>query len=170
MCVPPSPPRRARRRVETPPGAQAQADWAEFPGVWVGGVCEDLLAFHLQLSFFDAVVWSQRKHELAWLWVHNETLRRLGGVPAVIRVDNEKTAISRGAGARKVRHACASVHSRPTCVARSLPFEGARPWRALYSRACSSSRYRGSVCRRVRKFTRLLVKGVSNQANRSLPT
>ena len=29
----PRPQRRARRRVETPPGAQAQIDWAEWPGV-----------------------------------------------------------------------------------------------------------------------------------------
>jgi hypothetical protein len=31
--------------------------------------------------------------------VHNGALRRLGGVPAVVRVDNEKTAVVRGAGA-----------------------------------------------------------------------
>src|SRR5512137_2621720 len=31
----PPPPRRARRRVETPPGAQAQADWATYPRVIV---------------------------------------------------------------------------------------------------------------------------------------
>ena len=41
----PEPARRARRRVETPPGVQAQADWASFPGVWVGGTRRDLLAF-----------------------------------------------------------------------------------------------------------------------------
>jgi len=33
----PPPPRRARRRVETPPGAQAQADWATYPRVIVAG-------------------------------------------------------------------------------------------------------------------------------------
>ena len=32
----PAPPRRARRRVETPPGAQAQVDWGTFPRVSVG--------------------------------------------------------------------------------------------------------------------------------------
>jgi transposase len=97
----PVPPLRARRRVETPPGAQAQADWAEFPGVWVGTGPVDLLAFALQLSHSraDAVVWSERKDQLAWLHVHNEALARLGGVPASIRVDNEKTAVVRGAGA-----------------------------------------------------------------------
>src|ERR1041385_3111774 len=33
----PKPAVRARRRVETPPGAQAQADWAEWPRVWIAG-------------------------------------------------------------------------------------------------------------------------------------
>ena len=58
----PAPPRRARRRVETPAGAQAQADWAAFPGVWVGGRQRDLVAFVLQLSFSRAwaLVWHRR--------------------------------------------------------------------------------------------------------------
>jgi transposase len=97
----PAPAVRARRRVETPPGAQAQADWAAFPGVWVGrGPC-DLLLFELELSHsrMDTSIWSERKDQLAWLHVHNEALPRLGGVPASIRVDNEKTAVVRGAGA-----------------------------------------------------------------------
>lgn len=46
----------------------------------------------------EAVVWSERQDELAWLSVHNAALRWLGGVPAVIRVDNTKTAIVQGAG------------------------------------------------------------------------
>ena len=96
----PKPRLRVRRRVETPPGAQAQADWAEYPGVAVGGERVDLSAFHLVLSHarYEAVVWSVRKDELAWLAVHNAALTRLGGVPAVIRVDNPKTAIAWGAG------------------------------------------------------------------------
>jgi transposase len=102
----PPPPRRARRRVETPPGAQAQADWAAFPRIWMGGRQEELLAFLMTLSFSRkaAIVWSRRKHLLAWLAVHNEAFRRLGGIPAVVRVDNEKTAISHGAGAWGVIH------------------------------------------------------------------
>jgi transposase len=91
---------RVRRRIETPPGAQAQADWAEYPGIVIGGERVDLSAFHLVLSHarYEAVVWSQGKDELAWLAVHNAALTRLGGVPAVIRVDNTKTAIGWGAG------------------------------------------------------------------------
>jgi len=97
----PAPKRRARRRVETPPGAQAQADWAVFPRVPVGGEVTPLLAFHLELSHsrHGAVVWSRRKDQLSWLHCHNEALTRIGGVPATLRVDNEKTAVSRGAGA-----------------------------------------------------------------------
>jgi len=96
----PKPKVRSRRRVETPPGAQAQADWGEFRGVRVGYDEVDLYAFVLKLSHsrMPAIVWSPRKDLLAWLHVRNEALRRLGGVPAVIRVDNEKTAVSKGAG------------------------------------------------------------------------
>jgi len=97
----PAPATRARRRVETPPGAQAQADWAHFPNVLVAGRRVDLLSFSMQLSFSrgDVIVWSDGGEQLAWLTVHNEAFRRLGGVPATVRVDNVKTAISRGAGA-----------------------------------------------------------------------
>ncbi|HHH31303.1 MAG TPA: IS21 family transposase, partial [Polyangiaceae bacterium] len=96
----PRPKRRARRRVETPPGAQGQVDWGEFPRVRVGGEACSLHAFHLVLSHsrHEAVIWSERADELAWLDVHNRALKRLGGVPAVLRVDNCKTAMGRGAG------------------------------------------------------------------------
>jgi transposase len=109
---------RARRRVETPPGAQAQADWAEFRGVVVGEVPRDLFAFHLVLSHsrYEAIVWSERTDELAWLSVHNAALRRLGGVPGVIRVDNTKTAIGWGAGPWGV------VNGRYAVYARTLRF------------------------------------------------
>jgi transposase len=97
----PPPARRARRRVETPPGAQAQVDWSEFREVPFVDGPRDLYALHMQLSHsrFDAVVWSERKDQLAWLHCHSEALKRLGGVPATMRIDNEKTAIATGAGA-----------------------------------------------------------------------
>jgi len=97
----PPPARRARRRVETPPGAQAQADWAEFRSVPFADGPRDLYALHMQLSHsrFDVVVWSEKKDQLAWLFCHGEALKRIGGVPATVRIDNEKTAISTGAGA-----------------------------------------------------------------------
>jgi transposase len=93
-------PRRARRRVETPPGAQAQADWAEWPQVWIGGRAVYAYEFNLRLSHsrFGARVWSPRKNQLSWHHVHNEAFRRIAGIPATVRVDNEKTTVSQGAG------------------------------------------------------------------------
>jgi len=97
----PPPKVRTYRRVETPPGAQAQTDWGEFPRVDIGEGPEPLHAFVMVLSHsrMPAVVWSRRENQLSWLSCHNGAFRRLGGVPAVNRVDNVKTAISRGAGA-----------------------------------------------------------------------
>ena len=97
----PQPKLRSRRRVETPPGAQAQVDWAAFPETLVGGRERDLLSFRLRLSHsrMSATVWSETKDQLAWHHVHNEGFRRVEGVPAVVRVDNEKTAVIHGAGA-----------------------------------------------------------------------
>src|SRR4051794_16630073 len=43
--------RARRRRVETPPGAQAQVDWAHFPAVIVGGIAQDLVVLHMVLSW-----------------------------------------------------------------------------------------------------------------------
>jgi transposase len=76
----PPPARRARRRVETPPGAQAQADWAEFRAVPFADGPRDLYALHMQLSHsrFDVVVWSEKKDQLAWLHCHGEALKRIG--------------------------------------------------------------------------------------------
>lgn len=92
---------RARRRIETPPGAQAQADWAEWPRLAIGRRTVHAYQFHLRLSHsrFGVCVWSSRKDQLAWHRAHNEAFRRVQGIPATLRVDNERTAISRGAGA-----------------------------------------------------------------------
>jgi transposase len=97
----PKPRLRARRRIETPPGAQAQADWADFVGVLIAGEQCDLYGFRLKLSHsrMGVTVWSMRKDQLSWHKVHNGGFERLGGVPATVRVDNEKTAVARGAGA-----------------------------------------------------------------------
>jgi transposase len=96
----PPPPRRARRRIETPPGAQAQADWASYPRVVVAGEAVTLHAFHLVLSHSrgEAVVWARDQTQLSWLSSHNGAFSRLGGIPAVVRVDNTKTAVAHGAG------------------------------------------------------------------------
>lgn len=96
----PQPRVRARRRVETPPGAQAQADWGEFPRVLIGSRPVTLHAFALKLSYsrYPACIWSLREDQLAWHHVHNEAFRRLGGIPAIVRIDNLKTGVVRGAG------------------------------------------------------------------------
>jgi transposase len=92
---------RTYRRVETPPGAQSQTDWGEFPRIRIAGQEMDLHAFLMVLSHSrkPAVVWSRSEDQLAWLHCHNEAYRRLGGVAAVNRIDNVKTAIAQGAGA-----------------------------------------------------------------------
>lgn len=97
----PPPARRARRRVETPPGAQAQADWATYPRVVVAGEALTLHAFHLVLSHSrgEALVWARDQTQVSWLSSHNGAFSRLGGIPAVVRVDNTKTAVAHGAGA-----------------------------------------------------------------------
>ena len=91
---------RARRRVETPPGAQAQVDWVEFPGVTLGREDVDLVALIVTLSWSRkrAVVWARSKDMLSWQACQIACLERLGGVPAVLRIDNVKTAIATGGG------------------------------------------------------------------------
>jgi transposase len=91
---------RPFRRVETPPGAQAQVDWGTFGGVDVGDGPEELYAFVLVLSHSrkEALIWCRRMDQLAWHHAHTEALRRLGGVPAVLRIDNLKTGVGHGAG------------------------------------------------------------------------
>lgn len=47
----------------------------------------------------EAIVWARTKDVLSWISCHLECFQRLGGVAATARIDNEKTAISKGAGA-----------------------------------------------------------------------
>jgi transposase len=96
----PKPRLRPFRRVETPPAAQAQVDWGEFPDLDVGQGPQKLYAFILVLSHSrkEVLVWSRRMDQFSWHQAHNEALRRLGGVPAVLRIDNLKTGIATGAG------------------------------------------------------------------------
>jgi len=96
----PRPRLRPFRRVETPPAAQAQVDWGEFSDLDIGDGPQKLHAFVLVLSHSrkEVLVWSRRMDQLSWHQVHNEALRRLGGVPAVLRIDNLKTGVAQGAG------------------------------------------------------------------------
>ena len=110
----PKPRLRTYRRVETPPGAQTQTDWAEYPRVDVGEGPEPLHAFVMVLSHSrkPAVVWSRGEDELSWLACHNGAFRRLEGIAAVNRIDNVKTAIVRGAGAWGVIHPTYRTYAR----------------------------------------------------------
>ncbi|MFC1482587.1 IS21 family transposase, partial [Myxococcota bacterium] len=96
----PKPRIRTYRRVETPPGAQSQTDWVEYPRVVLGGSVVPLHAFIMTLSFCrkPAIVWQRSEDQLAWLDSHNQSYRQLQGVAAVNRIDNVKTAIASGAG------------------------------------------------------------------------
>jgi transposase len=99
----PPPKLRPFRRVETPPGAQTQTDWAVFPHADVGDPSGPTTLYALVMTLShsrkEAVVWSRSTDQLAWHHCHNQAYKRLGGVAAVNRVDNEKTAVIRGAGA-----------------------------------------------------------------------
>lgn len=110
----PRPKVRTYRRVETPPGAQTQTDWAAYPQVDVGEGPEALNAFVMVLSHsrMPAVVWSRRQDQLCWLQCHNEAYRRLAGVAAVNRIDNVKTALSQGAGAWGTIHPTYRAYAR----------------------------------------------------------
>jgi transposase len=96
----PRPRLRPFRRVETPAGAQAQVDWGEFPRVDVGDGPQTLYGFVMVLSHSrqEALIWCRRMDQLAWHHAHTEAFRRLGGVPAVLRIDNLKTGVGQGAG------------------------------------------------------------------------
>lgn len=108
------PPIRTYRRVETPPGAQAQTDWGEYPRVDVGAGPEPLHAFVMVLSHSrkPAIVWSEREDQVSWLACHNGAFGRLGGIPAVNRIDNVRTAIASGAGAWGVIHPTYRAYAR----------------------------------------------------------
>jgi transposase len=98
----PPPRRRPYRRIETPPGAQAQTDWAEQVPVDIGDPAGPTVLHALVMSLShsrkQAVIWSRSMDQLAWHRCHNEALKRLGGVPALNRIDNVKTGVARGAG------------------------------------------------------------------------
>jgi transposase len=96
----PRPRLRPFRRVETPPGAQAQVDWGEFPRIDVGDGPQTLYGFVLVLSHSrkEALVWCRCMDQLAWHHAHTEAFRRLGGIAAVLRIDNLKTGVGVGAG------------------------------------------------------------------------
>ena len=92
-------------------------------------------------------MWSERRHLLAWLSVHNAALDRLGGVPASTRFDNEKTAVVAGAGAWGTVHPVYECYAQTlrfhvdACAPRSPEAKGKVEWRVRDGRAgCSPYR------------------------------
>lgn len=110
----PKPKIRTWRRVETPPGAQSQTDWGEFPRVTIANEVRDLHAFIMVFSHsrMTALIWSPAEKLLDWLTCHNLAYQRLGAVPAVNRIDNLKTGIVHGAGPTGVVHPVYAAYAR----------------------------------------------------------
>lgn len=111
----PARPVRAMRRVETPPGMQAQHDWFDVV-VRIGGTRRSLHGLIGALSHSRArFVWlSPVMDQLAWQTGHLALFTRYGGVPRWIRVDNLKTAVASGAGPTAVLNAAFTTFAR-TC-------------------------------------------------------
>ncbi len=106
---------RALRRVETPPGVQAQHDWFEVR-VPIGGKRRKVQAFVGTLSHSRArLCWaSWDQGQLAWHTGHLELFRRYWGVPLWIRIDNLKTGVASGAGGNAVLNRSYEIFAR-TC-------------------------------------------------------
>jgi transposase len=95
----PAAPVQAVRRVETPPGVQAQHDWFDT----VVRVARVALPIHGLLGTLSHArarfVWvSPSMDQLAWQSGHVALFRRYGGVPLWVRIDNLKTGVATGAG------------------------------------------------------------------------
>ncbi|MGH2372977.1 MAG: IS21 family transposase [bacterium] len=108
-------PVQAIRRVETPPGVQAQHDWFEC-AARVGGVVQPVYGLIGTLSYSRAsFVWvSLSTQQLAWQTGHLALFRRYGGVPLWIRIDNLKTGVASGAGSTAVLNPAFATFAR-TC-------------------------------------------------------
>ena len=104
---------RAYRRVETPPGVQAQHDWFEVRTVLAGeAVTLAVLVGTLSHSRARFPWVSREATQLAWHTGHLELFRRYGGVPLWVRIDNLKTGVARGAGATAVLNESYRVFAR----------------------------------------------------------
>ena len=104
---------RALRRVETPPGVQAQHDWFEEP-VPIGSKKRRLHFLVGTLSSSRArFTWvSPDQGQLAWHTGHLALFERYGGVPLWVRIDNLKTGVASGAGPTAVVNRAYHVFAR----------------------------------------------------------
>jgi len=92
-------PVQAIRRVETPPGVQAQHDWFDVEGRIAG----ERLALHGLIGTLShcraSFVWaSPTMTQVAWQTGHLALFTRYGGVPLWVRIDNLRTGVAAGAG------------------------------------------------------------------------
>jgi len=106
-------PVQAVRRVETPPGVQAQHDWFECDAR-VDGERQRLYALIGTLAHSRATfVWvSPTMTQLAWQTGHLALFRRYGGVPLWVRIDNLRTTVASGAGPTAVLSAAFLTFAR----------------------------------------------------------
>jgi transposase len=111
----PAAPVQAVRRIETPPGVQAQHDWFDFEGM-IAGERRALHGLIGTLSHSRATfVWaSPTMTQLAWQTGHLALFARYGGVPLWVRIDNLKTGVARGAGPTAVLNPAFQTFAR-TC-------------------------------------------------------
>lgn len=107
------PPVRALRRVETPPGVQAQHDWFEVRTRLRGEpVVLPTLVGTLSHSRARFAWVSREANQLAWHAGHLALFERYGGVPLWVRIDNLKTGVASGAGPTAVLNDCYRVFAR----------------------------------------------------------
>ena len=78
------------------PGAEAEVDWGEAK-VWIGGQLVKIHLFVIRLSHSGAawVEAFERETQQAFLEGHANGLQFLGGVPALIRYDNLRSAVTK---------------------------------------------------------------------------
>ncbi len=102
----PAKPPKAYIRVETPPGKQAQADWAEFPQVKLGEQVIDLHCFIITLSYSRNlyIEFCIDEKEQALQNCHIQAFEYFEGVPLEVRYDNISTVVIGRENRRPVLH------------------------------------------------------------------
>ncbi|MBU4306438.1 MAG: IS21 family transposase [Candidatus Aminicenantes bacterium] len=91
-----------RIRLETPPGQLLQVDWKEDlwvqMGKWGNWVKVNAQVLVLGFSRKSIVLYSERKDRNAFITLQQEAFMRLGGLPAILRMDCLKSAVQRWRG------------------------------------------------------------------------
>jgi transposase len=104
---------QAVRRVETPPGVQAQHDWFDAMA-WIGG---ERLAVHGLIGTLSHcrarwIGMSLTMTQVAWQTGHLALFTRYGGVPLWVRIDNLRTGVSAGGGPTAVINPAFALFAR----------------------------------------------------------